>query len=183
MIMARGGVLRHLWGALDLKLSELLQADFFLGLLGGAGALTLALIAPDALLGGVAIAAGLVGVILGAVIAGVSIQAAFFDQAFLRKLRAIRKDPVYYLAPFLFTAVLGVAAMLGLLVLSVLSPATHPAVLGVVGGLTGFAVVWTIGSLLPSLATLVQFIGLKMDALDVPDDIDISPEKRAAGGR
>jgi hypothetical protein len=183
MVVAKGGGLRHLWGALDLKLSELLQVDFFLGLLGGSASLTLALVAPDALLRGVAIAAGLVGVILGAVIAGVSIQAAFFDQAFLRKLRAIGREPVYYLAPFLFTVVIGVAAMLGLLVLAVLTPAAHPAVLGVAGGVTGFAVVWTIASLLPCLATLVQFIGLKMDALDVPDDIDIADGKRAAGRR
>ncbi len=167
------GVLTHLWSALDFRMSEVLQADFVLGLAGGAGAVALAIVTPAALLRAVAIAAGLVGVIIGTVIAGVAVQTAFMDQAFLRKIRAIGREPVRYLAPFLFTAVIGVFAMLGLIALSTLSQRSAPAVLGVIGGLTGFLAVWTTTSLLSCLATLVQFMNLKMDALDVPDNIDL----------
>lgn len=175
-------VTRHLWRAIDLKLSEILQLDFLIGLFGGAGAVTAALLAPAALLNTLGVASQVMGVVVGAVIAGVSIQAAFFDQSFLRKLRAIGRDPVRYLAPFLFTAVLGVVAMLGMLVLSTLTATTRVPVLAVIGGLTGFLTVWALASVLPCLATLVQFIGLKMDALDVPDDIDIQIRPKKVAG-
>ena len=183
MVTRVASVTRHLWRAIDLKLSELLQLDLWIGLAGCAGAVTAALVAPTALLSTLGVASQVMGIVVGAVIAGVSIQAAFFDQAFLRKLRAINRDPVAYLAPFLFTAVIGVAAMLGMLVLSALTASTIPAVLAIIGGLTGLLTVWALASILPCLATLVQFIGLKMDALDVPDDIDVQIRpKRAAGG-
>ncbi|GGB81337.1 hypothetical protein GCM10011314_21180 [Knoellia flava] len=176
-------VTRHLWRAIDLKLSEILQFDLWVGVAGGAGAVAAALVAPSALLNTLGVASQVMGIVVGAVIAGVSIQAAFFDQAFLRKLRAISRDPVSYLAPFLFTAVLGVAAMIGMLVLSALTPTTIPAVLATIGGITGLLTVWALASILPCLATLVQFIGLKVAALDVPDDIDVQIKpKRAAEG-
>ena len=82
-------------------------------------------------------------------------QAAFFDRAFLRKLPAIGRDPVSYLAPFLFTATIGVFAMLGLLVLAALPSAAPAAALGPVAGVTGLFAVWTLVSLLPCLSTLV----------------------------
>ena len=173
---------RHLWRAIDLKLSELLQPDFWLGVAGGVGGVILALNAPDGLFRAVDVAAQALSVVVGSVIAGVAIQAAFFDQAFLRKLRAINRDPVRYLAPFLFTAVIGVGALLSLMALATLGPEAPRVALGPLGGLVGFLTVWALASLLPCLATLVQFIGLKMDALDVPDDIeaDIKP-RRVAG--
>lgn len=164
-------ITKHLWTALDFRLSELLRLDLGVGALFGAAALVLSFTKPDALLRAAPGAVGVVGVIVGAVIAGISFQAAFMDQAFLRKLRAIESDPVYYLAPFLFTAVLGVAAMLALIVMSALSPTTPKIFIALVGTPTALITAWTIASLIPGLATLVQFVGLKMDALDVPDDI------------
>lgn len=165
--------LTPLWSALDFTLSEVLHADFFLGLVGGGGAIAVALIAPDALLRSVAVASGLVGVIIGAVIAGVAVQTAFMDQAFLRKLQAIKREPVRYVAPFLFTATIGVFAMLGLIVISMLSAKSPEVLIATIGGITGFFTVWTIMSLLYCLSTLIQFIGLKMDAVDVPDDLGL----------
>jgi len=164
-------MLRHLWKALDFKMSEVFQVDLFIGLAGGGFALFLALEHPNLLLGAVSVSAGLVGVIIGAVVAGVSVQAAFFDQAFLRKLRAINRDPVRYVAPFLFTATLGIFAMLGLLCMAAMTPSINPIILAIVGSLTALLTFWTIASLLPCLSVLVQFIWLKVDALDVPDDI------------
>lgn len=174
-------VMGHLWDALrGISLGELLQIDFWISLAGGVGALVLALNAPEQILGAVSVAAGVVGVVIGAVIAGVAIQVAFLDQSFLRKLRAIHRDPIDYLAPFLFTVVIGVFAMLGLLVLATLSPSTPIAVIASVGTFVGFFSTWTVASLLPGMATLVQFVGLRQDALDAPDDVDIAPEKTRA---
>jgi hypothetical protein len=174
------GVLRHLWQALDFKLSEVLHTDFLLALLAGGGALATSLIEPAALLRAVPAAAGLVGVVIGAVLAGVAVQAAFMDQAFLRKLRAIDRDPIYYLAPFLFTGATGVFGMLALLPLSMMSPDTNSAALAVIGGIASFFTVWSLTSILHGLAMLVQFVGLKMDAVDVPDDIDVPRRETAA---
>jgi hypothetical protein len=163
-------MLNHLWDAINFKLSEIMRADFCLGLAAGGGAAALAVIAPSAALKGVAVASGLIGVIIGTVIAGVSVQAAFMDQAFLQKLKEIDREPVRYLAPFIFTAVIGVFSMLGLIVLSVLSVNSSAVLLGIVTGITGFFTVWSIVSLLYCLSTLVQFMGLKMDALPTSEE-------------
>ncbi|MEV2242209.1 hypothetical protein [Micromonospora sp. NPDC049891] len=162
---------RHLWEALDFRLSELLRVDLGVGVVFGVAALALSFTHPDAVVRAAPGAIGVVGVIVGAVIAGISFQAAFMDQAFLRKLRAIESEPVYYLAPFLFTAVLGVISMLALIVMSAVSPTAPKALIALVSTPTALLTTWTIASLIPGLATLVQFVGLKMDALDVPDDV------------
>jgi hypothetical protein len=170
----RKGLLRPLWQALHFEPSEILRADLFLGVGGAGGAVAMAFITPSALLRGVPVAAGLIGVIIGAVIASVAIQTAFMDQAFLRKLKAIGYEPVSLMAPFLFTAVISIFSMLGLIVLSTLSDKSNLVLLSIVGGLVGLFLIWAVASLLYCLATLVQFVGLKMDAVDVPDDIDVS---------
>jgi hypothetical protein len=162
---------QHLWAALDFKLSEVLRLDLGVGVVFGTAALVLSFTYPDAVVRAAPGAIGVVGVIVGAVIAGISFQAAFMDQTFLRKLRAIEYEPVYFLAPFLFTAVLGVASMLLLIMLSAVSPKAPEPWIALVGTPTALLTAWTIASLIPGLATLVQFVGLKMDALDVPDDV------------
>lgn len=55
---------------------------------------------PTRLLALVAPTTGMVGVVVGAVLAGVAILVAFLDHDFLRKLAAIRKEPVRYLSAF-----------------------------------------------------------------------------------
>jgi hypothetical protein len=130
----------------------------------------------------VAVLAGLAGVVVGAVIASVFILVAFFDQSFLRKLRAIGRQPTRYMAPFPFTVVLGVVAMLGLATLAALRATDAPVLLALVGAPTLFFAGWTLASPLPLLDTLVQFIRLKTDALDVPDDIDIKPRRTGTTG-
>jgi len=163
---------RTLRSALDFKLSEILRYDLVAGILGGSGAAWLALTAkPGAYDATIAIAAGLVGVVIGAVIAGVAVLGAFMDQEFLRKLRAINEDPAKYLAPFIFTALIGVAAGLCLLLLAALPKSVPDWAFGIVGGLGGFFTVWTLVSLAPALRLLVNFVGLKSDASAVPDQI------------
>lgn len=175
------GVTSHLWNALTtMKLGDLLRIDLVIGIGGGIGGLVLGLTLPSQLVAAAPVFGASVGVIIGAVVAGVSIQSAFLDQPFLRKLRALGKDPVTYLSPFLFTATMGVFALFGLIALALTTPtapAWFVAPLGAFGGLLTF---WAIASLLPGMATLIQFIGLRQDALEVPDDIDI-PKAPPAG--
>jgi hypothetical protein len=160
--------------ALDFRLSEILRYDFYIALVGLVGGILAEVESIASLPLLIAVAAGLVGVIIGAVIAGVAVLAAFMDQVFLRKLKAINKEPIRYLAPFIFTAVLGVIAALAVLAVSAV-PTDAPGWLrGTAGGLAGFLVTWTITSLLPDLKMLVDFVGLKMDATDVPDDVGIT---------
>ena len=85
-----------------MSLGDVLQIDFWIGLLGAVSGIILGLKYPGRLIGSVSVTAGIVGVIIGAVIAGAAIQSAFLDQSFLRKLRAINRDPVTYLTPFFF---------------------------------------------------------------------------------
>jgi hypothetical protein len=110
---------------------------------------------------------------VGAVVAGAAILAAFLDQTFLRKLRQINREPVRYLSPFLFTAVLGILAGLFLLVVRVLPRSTPDWIFVTLSGLSGFLVVWTLTSVIRNLNMLVQFIGLQFDASDVPDVPDV----------
>jgi hypothetical protein len=167
--MARNG-LTDLWQAVKFNRREILQLDLYLGATGGAGGLALAIGCPAALLRGVATDAVLLGVIIGAVVAGVAILAAFMDQAFLRKLTAISRPPIRYLAPFLFTAMLGVFASLALISLSVMSDQSPRVLLAIFGFAASFLSVWAIASLLPCLSMIVQFMGLKTDALSVSDN-------------
>jgi len=161
-----------LWRALRFNRREFFQLDLYLGISGGSGGLILGILAPDAMLRSVPVVAVLLGVVIGAVIAGVAILAAFMDQAFLRKLTAIDRQPVRYLGPFLFTAVLGVFAMIFLIALSTMSSGSPRILLDILGCITGLLSVWAIASLLPCLSMLVQFMGLKTDALGVPNDDD-----------
>lgn len=165
-----GHSLAHLRQAIRFDRREIFALDFYLGVAGGAAGIALAVVAPAALLRGVASDAVLLGVIIGAVVAGVAILAAFMDQPFLRKLAAINRSPIRYLAPFLFTAAIGVFASLSVIALSVLSDKSPRYVLVILGGITSFLSVWTIASLLPCLSMIVQFMGLKIAALEVPED-------------
>jgi hypothetical protein len=160
--------------ALDFKLSEVLRFDLILAGLGAVAVAVAAYISPTTIVAVSPWFAASAGVAIGAVIAGLSVLVAFLDQPFLRKLRAIQADPVTYLAPFMFTAVIGVFAVI-LLTATACFTATAPAQVFVpVAALAGFSGLWTLLSLIPGLDTLVQIVHLKIDAIDVPDDIGVS---------
>jgi hypothetical protein len=165
--------LSSLRSCLDFRLSELLGFDLVFGLIGAGGGTYLALQHAEGLAAPVAAAAGLVGVVLGAVVAATAIVTAFMDQGFLRRLALLpagRNEPSYYLAPFLFTGVLGVAGGLSLLVLISLTPTSHAWARGVVGAGSGFFTVYTIASLMPALDAIVQLTSLRHEAAQVSDD-------------
>src|SRR5439155_5252210 len=93
---------RSLAGALDsLRPSQIiLRYDFIVGLGGGVGGLVLALKAPDRTHDAILLVGAVVGVVIGAVIAGVAVLTAFFNEPFLRKLRASGHEPVRFMRPF-----------------------------------------------------------------------------------
>ena len=139
-------------------------------MLGGGGGVWVALEAPERIDALIPVIVGVVGVVIGAVLAGVAVVAAFMDQAFLRKLRAIKKEPVRYVRPFLFTAWLGTVCAISASVLTAIPRDTDAWVRAPISGFTGLTAFWTLGSVIPDLDMLVQFIGLKFDASEIPDD-------------
>ncbi len=162
---------KSLLGTIRFSRAQLLQYDLGLAVLGGVASVVLQLKSASTFRALVPIAAGFVGVIIGAVIAGVAVLAALMDQAFLRKLRRINREPVRYIRPFVFTAVLGIIAAILLLAFVGVSAARPPTwVLSSLAGLTGLVVVWTLTSVIPDLGMLVEFMGLQFDAANVPDD-------------
>ncbi len=160
-----------LWAVFgSFKVSELFRIDLALGLCGLSGGLVLGLLRPGLLLGGVPALAGLIGVVIGVVLATTALIAAFLNPTFLRKLRAIDEDPVDYIRPYLFTGLLAVVGSLGAIALAVTSVHAPRPWLASAGAVTGFASVWSLASLIPNLTNLVRFMRLQQDAAEVPDD-------------
>ena len=110
----------------------------------------------------VGVSAGVVGVVIAAVVSGAAIIAAFMDQEFLRKLASLDppRPPAKYLAPFIATAFIGLISMLLLLGLTG-DPSTTAPASQVLAGFTGLMVVWTITSLGGTLKMIVDFVDLK----------------------
>jgi hypothetical protein len=169
--------LKALRGAFDISLSELLGIDLLLGVVGGVLGGVAAANWPHAAISTAPWAAGIVTAIIGTVIAGLTVQIALLDQPFLRKLRAINVNPVKLLVPLMWTAALGVVSLLPLLVLANLSETAGRGWLCPFGIAAGFLSFWCVASILNDLDTLVQTIGLKMDALDVSDDIGTQTQR------
>ncbi|MDX3118582.1 hypothetical protein [Streptomyces scabiei] len=117
----------------------------------------------------------LVGVIVGAVVAGMAIQSAGFDQEFLRKLSRLKratseqKDAVYYLTPFLYTAMAGVFSMISILTWSAIPDSAPSWLRGCAGMLTGGLLMNTFVSLIPGLNMLVVFLRIVQASASVPD--------------
>jgi hypothetical protein len=176
---------------LEFRLRQVLRLDLAFAMAGGAAAAYAAIDDPKTLHSAVGPTAQAFGVIVGLALASVAIQAAFMNQPFLRKVKAIGRDPVKFLTPMLFTVTVGVFGMVAIIVLSAISPAAPSAVLGTVAGLAGFFVAWTLGSLLYNMSTLISFVRLQADAADIPDDFETLPtqtnrqpgngERRASG--
>jgi hypothetical protein len=156
---------------LDFKLHEVLGYDLGIGVLGGVGALWLAFESPRSLTTAAAPAIGVVGVVIGAVVGGMAVIAAFMDGVFLRKIHRIGHRADRYITPFAFTAMIGVTAAMALIVLIAL-PGHAPKWLFVtVAGLSGLFTFWTVASVWQLLSMTLDFVGLKSDAADVPDTV------------
>lgn len=168
--------LRALLDEMELRVSELIRLDLAAAVAGCAGGVWIGIGGKhgtpvvDARYAALPAAAGLVGVVIGAVVAGVAVQAAFMDQAFIRKLNAINRRPVRYLTPFIVTAVLGLWAAIAIIVVAALSASAPAALRGMAYGLAGFLSIYTIASLWYGLKMLVDFVALKEEAAGVPDE-------------
>lgn len=160
---------RSLLQELDLTLPELLRLDFLVAVCGAAGGVWIALESPATAQRTAALASQLVGVAVGAVVAGVAVMAAFMDESFLRKVRLIEKKPKRYLVPFVFTAAIGVWAFVSILVVGAIPDSAPSWLRATSSGGSAFLTVWTMASLLPCLKLLLDFVALKDDAAHVPE--------------
>src|SRR5579885_428447 len=163
---------------MDLALfGEILRWDLGVGLLGGIGA---ALVAADRqdLATVIGVAAQLIGAVMASVIAAMAILASFMDSAFLRKLKMIGRRPNYFLAPFMFTALLSVLAAVSLLVLSAVEN-SRKWVFVAITGVAGLLLLWTLLSLIPDLVNVIDFLDIKMTASEISDDIPNINDRRS----
>ncbi len=167
------------------RLHEVLRGDLAVGVLGGVGAAVLAQTRPILVTAMSAVAVGLIGVVIGAVLAAASLIVAFLDPGFLRKLRMIDEDPVDYLAPYLFTGVLATVGSLLAIALAATSPTAPTWWLVPLSGAVGLFGGWAIASIIPNFTNVIRFIRLQQDASAVPDDLPtIQPrdEHHQSGG-
>jgi gas vesicle protein len=157
------------------KLVRFSRADLWWGELalafaGAAGAVWISIAGPEQVDDVASFTGSLVGVVIGAVIAAIAILTAPFNREFLRKLTAIDRNAEDYLAPFVITALMGIAAVILIPIWSVLAPTGNTTVRALLGALAGALSFWTLASLVTALGTLVQFVQLLQLAADVPDD-------------
>lgn len=164
--------------ALDFNLSEVLSYDLAAGAVGGGlWGLTSAL-EPTAMPGVRFAVIPLLGAIIGVVVAAAAIQAAFLDRDFLLRLRLINREPVRYLAPALFTAFIGVLAVLAVLLAILTAPLLPTSLVVAVDVVAGMLSVWTLVSLIPVLSMIVAFLSLRWEAAHVEDDVVIAHRRR-----
>lgn len=156
--------------SLDLNLfGEVMRWDAGVGLIGAIGGGLLAASDRNDLMAVIAVVLTVVSLVVAAVISGATVLAAFMDQPFLRKLAAIGKRPGYFLAPLVFTALIGIAAAFSLLVwMAILDGPTVGVVLA--GGFSGFFACWALASLIPDLVIIAELAEIKATAAGIPDD-------------
>jgi hypothetical protein len=160
-----------LWEALgSFRLSEVLRWDLGLGLIAGGLTAWLAIHSLVQFQLVLPVAASLVGVVIGAVLAGVAVMAAFLDQSFLRKLDLIGREPIHYIAPLLFTVFLGILASIVVLIAAAMPQAAPVWIDALTAGLVGLFVVWTLASLIPDMSMLVSFVRLQVEAARISDE-------------
>lgn len=143
--------------------------EFGVAVIGGFGAAFLAYYLPSRLSSQTTFLESLDAAIMGAVIAAIAIVSAFMDESFIRKIHDIGKNPLRYVAPFMFTVLLAVVSLLTFFVNGVMPDAIPQWVRVFLGFFTvGFSI-WTMMSLVANLWTFAEFIGLRSDAAEVPD--------------
>lgn len=155
---------------LDITLGEVIHWDLGLGTVGAAGGAWIQLDSPTAIATALPVAAGIVGVVIGAVVGGVAVIAAFMDTTFLRRLSGINKKPARYVTPFVFTALLGIVGSIFLICLAVTPSEAPDALKATFAGIAGFFTMWTLGSVIPLLGVLLDFVKLKALAAEVMDE-------------
>ena len=157
---------------------RVLGLDFIVGLLGAVGGVWIGIASPGSFEDTVSLAMEAIGiVIVSAVITG-AVVAVIPDHTLLRKLRLMNREPVRLLAPFVFTAALGILAAIITLVLAAVRTSRQTWARVVFSGLSGLTVAWTLASVIPALKALVEFTRLKDAAAQLPDEL--APLRRAS---
>lgn len=107
------------------------------------------------------ISASLVGLTVGALIAGLAIMARSNDENFLKNLRDANAQPAsQFFSPFITTATVGILAILAILVYTIL-PVDFPAGWrAVFGAAAGALTLLTLAGLTGALGTLIQYVDL-----------------------
>ncbi|GGR51521.1 hypothetical protein GCM10010251_80650 [Streptomyces aurantiogriseus] len=115
------------------------------------------------------VAAPLIGIIIGAVVAALAMITRALDTAFLKKAKAAGITPMSkYFSPFITIITLGLLAGVSLLLLS----ATKQCGNGwstAFGAAAGLFTLWTLAGLLPALGTLIQFTQLLEKTAGIPE--------------
>ena len=107
------------------------------------------------------VSASLVGLTIGALIAGLAIMARSHDKNFLKALRKAGATPAsQFFAPFITTATIGIMAILAIIAYSILPSDLEPALRATFGGAAGGLTLLTLAGLTGALGTLVQYIDL-----------------------
>jgi hypothetical protein len=142
--------------------------EYALALLGGVGGGLVGYGRPRDVSDIVAITAALVGIVVGGVVAGMAILAAGLDTPFLVKLNKLGIESERYLSPFLGTTAIGIAAIIASVSWVALADVGNCFVRTALGAGSGGLTLWALGSLVPALGTLVQFVGLRQESTESP---------------
>ena len=135
---------------------------------------------PDRLIAAAPAALGLLGVIVGAVLAALTILGALMQPELLRNLQAIDKKPGRYLAPFVFTALIGIAGMLVGLTLATLTTDDTPWLVAALGAATAGLCVWALASLVRCLGMVLQFVELLQESAVAGDVTRLSDKRKTS---
>ena len=161
-----------LWQVLDrFRPSEILGWDLYLGVAAAGLAIwATATGRGERLIETAPVAVGMAGVTVAAVLAAIALMAAFMSPQFLRNLSTIGREPTRYIAPFLATVLVGIAASLASLLLASLSRSAPAIWIGLIGAFSAFFTTWAITSVVRGLDTMVQFVRLQAESAEIQDE-------------
>jgi hypothetical protein len=107
------------------------------------------------------VAASMIGVIIGAVLASLAMITRACDTSFLRKASKAGILPITdYLWQFFTVIAMGILSIVSLLLVAAVSEEAPTELRVAAGALAGFFVLWTLTSLLPALGALIVFTRL-----------------------
>ncbi|MET8681845.1 hypothetical protein ABZW18_30755 [Streptomyces sp. NPDC004647] len=147
---------------------------FFVALIGAGGGAWVAHDRPSQLESAARVAASMIGIIIGAIIAALAIITRACDTAFLEKAKAADRwkpeDPILpisrHLKPFFTVIALGLLSGVSLMALSVISSCTSTNVRMAFSAAAGFLSFWTLAGLLPAMGTLIHFTYLIEESVE-----------------
>ncbi|MFJ8939995.1 hypothetical protein ACIRL0_30485 [Streptomyces sp. NPDC102365] len=152
-----------------MKPKDLWWGEVVISLLGAAGGAWLGHERPSEAYAAARVAAPLVSVIIGAVVAALAMITRALDTSFLKKSKAAGITPMsQYFSPFFNIVALGILSGISLILLAATS-SCETNFRTAFGAAAGFFTLWTLAGLLPALGTLIQFTHLLESTAGIPD--------------